>query len=363
MAGIRARGEDIRRYILQNVEKNPAEISRLAADHFGITRQAVNKHLQRLTEEGVLEERGKTRARHYKIAAIPVWHRRYERVPGLEEDRVWTNDIKLQLGNLATNVLNIWHTGFTEMFNNAIEHSESTFIWVYIGKTAIDCQMMIYDDGIGIFDKIQRIFNLEDPRHAILELAKGKLTTDSSHHSGEGIFFTSRMFDSFDILSKCVAWAHEFGKEEEWIIERQNRADVPGTAVFLKLGNHTAKTAAAIYRDYAAGEEYGFKKTVVPVRLAQYGNDQLVSRSQAKRLLSRVDKFKLVLLDFENVSGIGQGFADEIFRVFKNSHPEIEIEPINASEEIRMMIAHAQSARADGQMELPLPSLSDRSSE
>jgi len=55
----------------------------------------------------------------------------------------------------------------------------------------------------------------------------------------------------------------------------------------------------------------------VPVKLAQYGNDKLVSRSQAKRLLARVELFKVVMLDFTNVPTIGQAFADEIFRVFR----------------------------------------------
>src|SRR5207249_3897963 len=143
------------------------------------------------------------------------------------------------------NVLNIWHTGFTEMFNNAMEHSGGKIISIRIVKTAVDAEMMILDDGVGIFKKIQSALNLLDPRHAILELAKGKLTTDPNHHSGEGIFFTSRMFDLFDIVSKEVVYSHEFGKEEDWIVERPRT--IEGTAVFLKLHNHTARTARRVY--------------------------------------------------------------------------------------------------------------------
>ena len=60
-------------------------------------------------------------------------------------------------------------------------------------------------------------------------------------------------------------------------------------------------------------DEPVFNKTVVPVRLAQYGNDQLISRSQAKRVLARIDLFSTVLLDFEGVPAIGRAFADEVF--------------------------------------------------
>src|SRR6266516_7455095 len=70
MTRVRMRGEDIRRFILENVEKHSADIAKVAAQRFGITRQAVNKHLQRLTEEKSLTETGKTRNRSYKLAPL-----------------------------------------------------------------------------------------------------------------------------------------------------------------------------------------------------------------------------------------------------------------------------------------------------
>ena len=55
-------------------------------------------------------------------------------------------------------------------------------------------------------------------------------------------------------------------------------------------------------------DDYSFAKTVVPVRLAKIGDENLVSRSQAKRLLQRVDRFRCVVLDFDQVGSIGQAF-------------------------------------------------------
>jgi hypothetical protein len=83
---------------------------------------------------------------------------------------------------------------------------------------------------------------------------------------------------------------------------------------------------------------------VIPVRLAQYGNDKLMSRSQAKRLLDRVDRFKTVLFDFSEVDTIGQAFADEIFRVFRNSHPTMKLHAIHANAEIKALVTRAQLA-------------------
>lgn len=347
MSRVRARGEDIRRYILDNVEKHPNDISRITAEKFDITRQAVNKHLQRLTEEKALTETGKTRSRAYRLCPLLEWRRTYKITPELAEDVVWTNDVRPVLGQLPDNAMTIWHYGFTEMFNNAIDHSGSPDIFVRIRKTAADTEMLVMDEGVGIFKKIQMALGLLDEGHAIFELHKGKLTTDPNNHTGEGIFFTSRMFDSFDILSGGVFFTHEFGKQEDWIMER-DRFSI-GTTVWMKIHNHTARTAKKIFDQFSTGDDYGFNKTVVPVKLAKYGNDQLISRSQAKRLLARVELFKKVLLDFTSIDTIGQAFSDEIFRVFAKQHPEIELIPIHANSQVKRMIARARGgAPLDG---------------
>src|SRR5690606_33075114 len=91
--------------------------------------------------------------------------------------------------------------------------------------------------------------------------------------------------------------------------------------------------------------DYRFDKTVVPVKLLQYGDDHLVSRSQAKRLLQRFDRFRTVVLNFEGVESIGQAFADEVFRVFPSQHPEVEIIPVQANEQVMRMINRAVSGR------------------
>ena len=340
---VRARGEEIRGFILLNVEKHP-DISTLVSAQFNISRQAANKHLHKLVAEGALKPEGKTRYRKYRLAALVEWRNRYFIESGLEEDQVWIHDIAPVLGSLPANVKDIWRFCVTEMFNNAVDHSGGTEIFVKVAKTAANTQILIDDNGVGIFRKIQAAMNLLDERHAILELAKGKLTTDPNRHTGQGIFFTSRLLDSFDILSGGCFFTHRFGDDEDWILERPELSD--GTAVFMKLNNHSARTDKQIFDQYSTGDDYGFTRTVVPVRLAQYGDDKLISRSQAKRLLSRVDLFRSVIFDFKGVGSIGQAFADEIFRVFVRSHPEIDVTPVNANAEVQQMINAARAAWA-----------------
>ena len=341
MTRVRSRGEDVRRYILDNVEKNNTSISKATAAHFGITRQAVNKHLQRLTEENELTEAGKTRNRTYKLSPQVEWRRTFRIEPGLSEGDVWTQDVKPALGHLPDNVMEIWHHGFTEMFNNAIDHSGGATIFVQIRKTAAGAEMLISDDGIGIFKKIQMALKLLDERHSVLELAKGKFTTDPKRHSGEGIFFTSRMFDLFDILSGGVYFSHEIGAFGDWIAERDKFDS--GTSVWMKIHNHTARTVRKIFDQFSGGDDYKFEKTIVPVKLAKYGDDNLISRSQAKRLLARIELFRIVLFDFSDVDSIGQAFADEIFRVFQNEHPKIIFHVAHANSQVKRMIERVKS--------------------
>lgn len=345
MTKVRARGEDVRRYIIDNVDKNHANISKITAEHFKITRQAVNKHLQRLTEEKILTETGNTRSRSYKLCPLVEWRKDYVITPEIAEDVVWTDDIRPVLGQIPDNVMNIWHHGFTEMFNNAKDHSGGGRILVHVRKTAAESEMLVADNGIGIFRKIQAAMNLLDERHAVLELAKGKFTTDPKNHSGEGIFFTSRMFDFFDILSGGVYYSHELGHPEDWIAELDKTNN--GTAVWMKLNNHTSRTTRKVFDQFSSDdEEYQFNKTIVPVKLANYGDDNLISRSQAKRLLARVELFQVVILNFKEVPTIGQAFADEIFRVFANQHPNIELVPTNANSEVKRMIGRVTSRKS-----------------
>ena len=341
MSVIRKSSEDCRAFILANVEKHSSEISKKISDKFNISRQAANKHLQKLVEENVLAIEGKTKARIYTLKAQVAFVKKYILGKGVAEDIIWLQDIRPQLGKLPDNVMNIWDYCFTEMFNNVIDHSSGSLVVVRVSKSAVNTRIEIQDDGVGIFKKIQKQLDLSDERHAVLELAKGKFTTDPANHTGEGIFFSSRACDDYGIFSGGVYFSHEFGKKEDWILETDG---LQGTTVIMKLNNHTSRRLKKVFYEYATVDGFGFNKTVVPVKLAQYGDDLLVSRSQAKRVLNRVDRFKTVLFDFTGVDSVGQAFADEIFRVFATQHPDIEIVDIRANKEVSNMISRARVA-------------------
>src|ERR1017187_4376752 len=196
MTRVRSRGELVRTFMLEHLDAHPRDIVRVTVERFQITRQAEHRHLHNLVNEKAVVSEGNTRNRVYRLAPLAEWGKLFPLTAPMTEDSAWS-EVGQQLGPLPENVRDIWHYGFTEMFNNAIDHSGATFAHVSMKKTAASTEIAIDDFGVGIFRKIQEALSLSDERHAVLELAKGKFTTDPKRHSGEGIFFTSRSFDDF----------------------------------------------------------------------------------------------------------------------------------------------------------------------
>jgi anti-sigma regulatory factor (Ser/Thr protein kinase) len=333
----RGQGKEVISFIINRVTDDPREISKITAERFGISRQAVNRYLNKLIQQGLLEATGKTRNKTYQLKPLAQESNTFPIIPDMEEDRVWRQQIKPLVSKLPENIVDICHYGFTEMFNNVLDHSRGSEVTVLFNLTAVFLEMSIIDDGVGIFNKIKDELGLEDHRHAILELAKGKLTTDPEHHTGEGIFFTTRMFDDFLMSSGKLFFQHT-EPDGDWLVEAYGN-EVEGTVVRMRISTRSDRTIKRIFDRYATPkDDYGFTKTHVPVRLLKHGEEKLVSRSQAKRLLARFDRFSEVFLDFKDVNTIGRSFADEIFRVFRKQNPQIKISYAHANSEIRKII-------------------------
>ncbi|MBT3553371.1 MAG: DUF4325 domain-containing protein [Rhodospirillaceae bacterium] len=338
---------EVREFILRNVATHPADIGSLTIQEFGLSRTSVNRYVLRLIEEGLLEAEGNTRARRYKLRNIVSVGFSIKLSFGLFEDAIWRDRILPEMKDVPQNVVDICQYGFTEMLNNAIDHSASFDCLVTYEQDYCSIKMMIADEGIGIFKKIQNDFNLADVQSALLELSKGRLTSDKSKHTGEGIFFTSRMFEEYGI------WSHGyyFGKTrkdgDEWLIEtRESESKSPGTMVNMAISTDAGWTTRDVFNQFL-GDSLRFRRTHVPIKLGKYPNEQLVSRSQAKRISARFDQFSEVQLDFEGIPEIGPAFADEIFRVFRIEHPDTKLSWVNASPEIIEMIWTAMAEDGD----------------
>lgn len=335
------RRQQIFEYMLEKIGKHE-DVVKKTVNTFNISSTTVYKYLQLLISDNIIER--KSRGKYMLVENHLAF---FYTNDNLEEDVVFNRDIRpiLNAQNLPDNVMNIWYYAFTEMFNNAIEHSNAKNIRCSVFISHSEITILITDDGVGIFDKIKNYYNYNSLDDAILELFKGKLTTDSANHSGEGIFFTSRLMDNFAAISKQKYFSHDNHYE---FLETLDDNDLltkitanSGTVILMSLANRSHKQIREVLNMFADVDN-GFNKTSIPMKNV-FGNNFPVSRSQAKRLYNRFDKFKEVELDFKDVDEVGQAFCHELFVKFTNNYPNVQITIVNANDNVLNMINHIKN--------------------
>jgi len=127
------------------------------------------------------------------------------------ENELWEECVSDFISSSPENVFDICLFGFTEILNNSIEHSKGSKIRFIVEQVDNVIHICIVDDGIGIFSSIASYLNLRNNEKSIVELFKGGVTTKPDNHSGQGIFFSSKMFDNFSIHANgiCISCAYK----------------------------------------------------------------------------------------------------------------------------------------------------------
>jgi uncharacterized protein (DUF1330 family) len=100
------------------------------------------------------------------------------------------------------------------------------------------------------------------------------------------------------------------------------------------------RDAGPLTADEVATDHFEFTKTRVVVKLFALGA-RFVSRSEARRVVNGVDRFREVVLDYRNVQEIGQGFADELYRVWAASHRAIKVSSVHMNQAVAFMVRRA----------------------
>jgi len=335
----------ITRFIIDQVDTHQADIAAAVIARFGVTRATASNYVRRLVQSGVLDASGQTRGKRYRLKELDKASGIESITPETQDDDVWRREILPHFAAAPANITAICAYGFTEMFNNVIDHADSDkSIWLFARNASI-ISMQIRDYGVGIFEKIQKSCGLADHRQALFELSKGKLTTDHRRHTGEGIFFTSRMFDYFSVVSADIFYSRRVDDDHQWLIDWQPTTErLPGTHIVMEIAVNSARKIEEVFSQYETTDA-GFSKTSISLTLARYALDQLISRSQGKRLMARLEGFREVILDFEGVESVGQGFADEVFRVFVLDHPTVLLIPVNMKPTVKGMVDRARQNR------------------
>ena len=337
---LQAKLKELKAVITAKAVANPTHLCAELAGEFGVSRSTMGKWLRALIEEGWLTRQGQSHP-VYKPSQFREVSRSYL-IQGLDEQTPWERDFS-PCFDLPANIARLAHHAFTELLNNAVDHSGGTKVSLSMRQNKTHLHLLIRDDGCGVFDRIQNAFHIASPQMALLELSKGKLTTQPEFHTGRGLFFTSRLFDVFDLYANKLTYQHSHWQRREWL--KANPLGVSGTAIFMSLALNATRTLDDVFAAHSRGSgDLSFSHTEVALRLAHGDGEALESRAQAKRIAHRLEVFDSVDLDFDGVEAIGQGFADELFRVFTAQHPHVQLRPRNMNARVAAMVAQTSSA-------------------
>lgn len=339
---------DLRVLILQLLEKDGTIRAADIARKTGTSRAYVHRILQKLQSEGHIARLGKANRARYVRADSPLLEetrkteRHFHRIlrnQNLEEDLI-VQEVRRETGillEMPANIIRIVEYTLAEMINNAIDHSGSHTIDVKVDRTEEGVTFRVRDFGVGIFRHIVRSRGLRSEVEAIQDLLKGKQTTAPDRHSGEGIFFTSRVADRFLIKSFQRKLLFDNALPDVFIM---NARSLEGTEVVFSIAGNSRRDLLSVFKQYT-GEDHEFGTTEVRIQLHTEPGS-LLSRSQARRVVAGLEKFSTVILDFRGVETIGQSFADEIFRIWNSVHPHTSIKYMNANENVEFMIRHVR---------------------
>ncbi len=342
---------DIKSLILDKIKEQKQVKSSQIVKETGFSRTYVNRIFQSLRDEGRIILVGKANRAMYVLADKKSLEHAKSQIldfkeifinKNLSEDDVLKR-IKEESGvflNLKNNISEILNFTFLEMVNNAIDHSGSKEVGVVFQKEKDIITFTVFDTGIGIFNSIKNKFNLADNLSAIQFLLKGKQTTMPESHTGQGIFFSSKMADAFVIISsgKKIRFFNTNDLNDVFI---ENVKDDPGTQIHFIISLNSNRSEQEVFEKFTDKDTFEFSKTHILIKLYEISKNPL-SRSEARRVMIGLNNFKDIVLDFKDVESVGQGFADEIFRVWQNNHPDIKISYINAVENVEFMIKRAQ---------------------
>jgi anti-sigma regulatory factor (Ser/Thr protein kinase) len=332
----------VTQWITAAAVQHPDRLAAELAARCDVSLPTARRKLMRLVELHWLAMEGTSRRRSFRPGLLRQVVRRYA-LDGLQEDLPWALDFAPYF-TLPPAVQRMVQHAFCELLNNAIDHSGGTQVTVSLRQTASHVQLLVSDDGRGLFRQIADTFAIDDPRLAMLELSKGKLTSQPRTHTGQGLFFTSRLADVLDLHANEHAFQQREWDGRGW--HRQRALKHQGTSVYASIALDTPRTLDAVRKAYSVdGEGLGFDRTVVPLRLLASATIGLESRAQARRVAARLQDFQRADVDFGGVADVGHGFADELFRVLTREQPGLALNAVNMTPAVAAMIA---SIRASG---------------
>ncbi len=328
----------IETFIMEIAERKGKVAAMKLVKKTGFSHAYVHRILQRLVDGGHLYKTGSTKNARYvpattgsidkAKAGINYYSRVFKSTRGLDSNKILEElKKKFTFTGIAENAAEVFDYSFTGLLSNAIRHSKTEKLNITVEKKEGVLTFEIRDFGIGIINSIKDKFKLASDEDAVIELIKGSQKGIFGPAKGadiltiqtgvKKIIFNNLIDDIFVRTIKPFTGAKILFKIN--IDSSRNPADI----LSKDLGNNNVSDAARIF-----------------IKLFSQGN-KYVSRSEARKALDGMGKFKTLILDFKDIENIGQGFVDEVFMVWKRNHPDTKITIENANNDVMFMIKRA----------------------
>lgn len=326
----------IKKFILDNISNHQKDIIYTAVQRFGVSRQAVLKHMHSLINDKQVIAHGKTRDRFYELRPQVNYQKTILIDNSFSSKGIINKYVLPHLNQISDNIADIIQFSLGALFQNIRDHSNSTKIFFKLYFNHECLHAIVSDNGYGLFGNIMYQNNLSCIQNAAIELVKGGVTTDEEHHSGDDLNAVMNLFDSFRIESNGMFLEFDI---ENLSYSSGESAQKQGTRMHFKIDPKSERTCQKVFKKIFDPEN---KSLLIPINiLSLNNNDQISSRYQAKSLLDNIDNIKSIYFDFNHVELIGPAFADELIRIIKNKDSSIKIHWIKSNETVDILMSHA----------------------
>ena len=331
-----AQKRHIKRFLLDNLSHHKKDIINTAVQRFGLSRQAILKHMQTLIKDNQVIAQGRTKDRIYQLSPRVNFTKEVKIDNNIDVSELIKTNIIPHLNTLSDNICEIVYFSMNAIMSNVKDHSKATKSYFKLFLNHDDLNIVIADNGIGIFKNIKSNLKLPSAHIAAIELAKSGLTTDPKNHSGDELYTVFHLFDNIKIESTEILLHFDY-LDKSWNINQSKQAN--GTRIHLKINPSSKRTCLDIFKKIFNSKQ---KTLSIPISLTRYGGLDLInSREQANYLLRNIEDYKIVNFDFKNIDLIGPAFADELIRKTNRINKSIIINWVNSNDMINIMLKRA----------------------
>ena len=118
--------DPIKQFILENLTRHQKDIIKAAIRKFGLSRQAILKHMNTLISDDQVVAHGKTRDRFYELKPQVNYSNSIDTTEGFDPKSILNTQIFPHLKSLSQNVRELCEFSLSALFYNIHDHAAAT---------------------------------------------------------------------------------------------------------------------------------------------------------------------------------------------------------------------------------------------